>query len=294
MSSKSVPQKCQIWVSSKSVLPERCAIVSSKGVLQECRLNVSSQGVSQVGSLEKLENVTNKLLSLFLNIPVGIRVRGLHLVGWTSWLSMLIMLFLPFFLVDFGVAHLGASLGWCGYGTSAQPPRPCSWSFFFFWKDMRTKKDWDSYVIITIFVDCSGNYLCIFVRLGHATPHNTPRISIFDFGLVTNGNWQVLQSKVMMFSNQIAEIVRSSINGLRLAVWRHLRQTDHQRESKQLVVTFGSLPNQLLIKVKGLYRYEMNVESCQTNFQTPYKAPQLLCKATPIIILYLCCHDIWL
>ena len=44
-------------MSSKSVLPERCAIVSSKGVLQECHLRVSAQGVPQVGSLE---NVTNK------------------------------------------------------------------------------------------------------------------------------------------------------------------------------------------------------------------------------------------
>ena len=67
---------------------------------------------------------------------------------------------------------------------------------FCFGKDMRSKK-WDSYIIITLFVDCSGNYLCIFVRLGrHATPHNTPRISIFDFGLVTNGLQQSAGSAV--------------------------------------------------------------------------------------------------
>ena len=77
MSSKSVPQECQIRVSSKSVLPERSAIVSSKGVLQECHLSVSSQGVPQVGSLEV---VTISIKPLFLNIRVGIRVRGLHLV----------------------------------------------------------------------------------------------------------------------------------------------------------------------------------------------------------------------
>ena len=71
MSSK----KCLTRVSSKSVLPERCAPVSSKGVLQECHLSVSGQGVPQVGSLE---NVTS--LFLFLNTRVGIRVRGLHLV----------------------------------------------------------------------------------------------------------------------------------------------------------------------------------------------------------------------
>ena len=64
-------------MSSKSVLPERSAIVSSKGVLQECHLSVSSQGVPQVGSLEV---VTISIKSLFLNIRVGIRVRGLHLV----------------------------------------------------------------------------------------------------------------------------------------------------------------------------------------------------------------------
>ena len=51
---KSVPQECQIRVSSKSALPERCAIVSSKGVLQECHLSMSSQGVPQVGSLENV------------------------------------------------------------------------------------------------------------------------------------------------------------------------------------------------------------------------------------------------
>ena len=56
MSYKSVTQECQIRVSSKSVLPERCAIVSSKGVLQECHLSVSTQGVSQVGSLENVRN----------------------------------------------------------------------------------------------------------------------------------------------------------------------------------------------------------------------------------------------
>ena len=77
MSSKSVPQECQIRVSSKSVLPERSAIVSSKGVLQECHLSVSSQGVPQVGSLEV---VTMSIKFLFLNIRVGIWVRGLHLV----------------------------------------------------------------------------------------------------------------------------------------------------------------------------------------------------------------------
>ena len=77
MSSKSVPQECQIRVSSNSVLPERSAIVSSKGVLQECHLSVSSQGVPQVGSLEV---VTISIKPLFLNIRVGIRVRGLHLV----------------------------------------------------------------------------------------------------------------------------------------------------------------------------------------------------------------------
>ena len=43
-------------MSSKSVLPERCAIVSSKGALQECHLSVSIQGVSQVGSLENVRN----------------------------------------------------------------------------------------------------------------------------------------------------------------------------------------------------------------------------------------------
>ena len=51
VSSKSVPQECQIRVSSKGVSPVRSAIVSSKGVLQECHLSVSSQ---QVGSLENL------------------------------------------------------------------------------------------------------------------------------------------------------------------------------------------------------------------------------------------------
>ena len=58
VSSKTVTQECQIGVSSKSVLPERCVIVSSKskGVLQECRLSVSPQGVPQVGSLENLIN----------------------------------------------------------------------------------------------------------------------------------------------------------------------------------------------------------------------------------------------
>ena len=71
---KSVKQECPTGVSNKSVLPERCAIASSKGVLQECRPSVSSQGVPQVGSLENVINV----LFLYLNIRVGIRVRGLH------------------------------------------------------------------------------------------------------------------------------------------------------------------------------------------------------------------------
>ena len=62
-------------MSSKSVLPERCAVVSSKGVLQECHLSVSSPGVPQVGLLDNVIHV----LSLFLNIRVGVRVRGLHL-----------------------------------------------------------------------------------------------------------------------------------------------------------------------------------------------------------------------
>ena len=66
-------------MSSKSVLPERSAIVSSKGVLQECRLSVSSQGVPQGGSLEV---VTISIKSRFLNIHVGVRVRGLHLVSF--------------------------------------------------------------------------------------------------------------------------------------------------------------------------------------------------------------------
>ena len=72
-------QECPTRVSNQSVLPERSAIVSSKGVLQECHFSVSSHGVPQVGSLEI---VTNKYYSksLFLNIRVGIRVRGLHLV----------------------------------------------------------------------------------------------------------------------------------------------------------------------------------------------------------------------
>ena len=64
-------------MSSKTVLPERCAIVSSKGALQECHLSVSTQGVSQVGSLE---NVRNEYCLCSLNIRVGIWVRGLHLV----------------------------------------------------------------------------------------------------------------------------------------------------------------------------------------------------------------------
>ena len=68
MSNQSVKQECLTRASS---------IVSSKGVLQECHLSVSSQGVPQVGSLEV---VTMSIKSLFLNIRVGIRVRGHHLV----------------------------------------------------------------------------------------------------------------------------------------------------------------------------------------------------------------------
>ena len=55
MSSK----KCLTRVSSKSVLPERCAPVSSKGVLQECHLSVSGQGVPQVGSLENVTSLVS-------------------------------------------------------------------------------------------------------------------------------------------------------------------------------------------------------------------------------------------
>ena len=51
--------------------------MSSKGVLQECHLSVSSQGAPQVGSLDFCDK---QVLSLFLIIRVGIRVRGLHLV----------------------------------------------------------------------------------------------------------------------------------------------------------------------------------------------------------------------
>ena len=72
-------------MSSKSALPERCEKVSSKGVLQECRLSVSSQGVPQLGSLQ---NVTNKYMSVLLNIRVGIRVRGLHLVFFVGSLKV--------------------------------------------------------------------------------------------------------------------------------------------------------------------------------------------------------------
>ena len=81
-------------MSSKSVLPERCAIVSSKGALQECLTRALRNSVKQgcptrvspqrvnsgcltsgfAGKCEKW------VLSLFLNIRVGIRVRGLHLV----------------------------------------------------------------------------------------------------------------------------------------------------------------------------------------------------------------------
>ena len=75
---KSVKQERPRSVSNKSVkqivLPERCPAMSSKGVLQECHFSLSSQGVPQVGSLENVINV----LSLFLNIRVGIRVRGPH------------------------------------------------------------------------------------------------------------------------------------------------------------------------------------------------------------------------
>ena len=85
VSSKSVLEECQARVSHKSVKSECQARVSyqsvaqllRKGVLQECHLSVSSQGVPQVGSLEV---VTMSIKSLFLNIRVGIRVRGLHLV----------------------------------------------------------------------------------------------------------------------------------------------------------------------------------------------------------------------
>ena len=52
VSSKSVLQECLTRVSRKSVLQERQVRVSSKGVLQECHLSVWIQGVSQVSLLE--------------------------------------------------------------------------------------------------------------------------------------------------------------------------------------------------------------------------------------------------
>ena len=71
MSSKSVPEECQVRsvkqeclkrVSSKSVLQECQIRVSSKtGVLQECHLSVSRQGVPQVGSLENVISIVSVL-----------------------------------------------------------------------------------------------------------------------------------------------------------------------------------------------------------------------------------------
>ena len=77
VSNKSVKEECFTRMSSKSVSPERCAIVSSKGVLQECHLTNCELRVSQKWVCWKCDK---EVLSLFVNIRVGIRVRGLHLV----------------------------------------------------------------------------------------------------------------------------------------------------------------------------------------------------------------------
>ena len=82
MSSKIVPQKCRIRVSSKSVLAESCAIVSNKGVLKKCRLTVSSQGVPQVGSQE---NVTNKYVLCYSTYVSAFGFVGFILFFWRGY-----------------------------------------------------------------------------------------------------------------------------------------------------------------------------------------------------------------
>ena len=85
VSSKSIVEECQAGVSHKSVKSERqarvsyqrSAIVSSKGVLQECHLSVSSQGVPQVGSLEKLWQISIISYSTYVS---AFGFRGFHLV----------------------------------------------------------------------------------------------------------------------------------------------------------------------------------------------------------------------
>ena len=59
MSSKSVLQKCQTSVSSKSVSQEWCAIVSSKSVLPECQIAVSCQGVPQLCPVEHVTSIAS-------------------------------------------------------------------------------------------------------------------------------------------------------------------------------------------------------------------------------------------
>ena len=86
MSSKSVLGECQARASHKSVKSECQARVSYQSVAQWCQARVSYKSVTSVCQV----NVFNKwvrwklwqisIKSLFLNIRVGIQVRGLHLV----------------------------------------------------------------------------------------------------------------------------------------------------------------------------------------------------------------------
>ena len=115
VSSKSVLGECQARASHKSVKSECHARVSYQSVAQWCQARVSYKSVTSVCQVNvfnrwvrwKLWQISIK--SLFLNIRVGIRVRGLHLV----------------FCMSFPKAKfVELSLGWLQSRTSNGPPFP--------------------------------------------------------------------------------------------------------------------------------------------------------------------------
>ena len=112
VSSKSVLGECQARASHKSVKSECQARVSYQSVAQWCQARVSYKSVTSVCQVNvfnrwvrwKLWQISIK--SLFLNIRVGIRVRGLHLVFLVYTNICLILfdyLWLYIFWILFGV-----------------------------------------------------------------------------------------------------------------------------------------------------------------------------------------------